>query len=244
MQVTLFDGADASRLLHQAKLLPVGNVRRKALVHPTLERTTPIVDFGTKSTWLVVQFRLLYAKGKIVDYFEGIIKTLLEHEGHWVRQSFKVNLTKEEKRNIGKPSIPRPEIDLLAFNAKSNSIIALEAKSYLDSPGVKIDDLSKNHDIPEGRYKLFTCVNYRNIVFSRLKKDLISLQMANEGTSILLGLAAGNVYQSRSEDIRAFFNNRGWLFWSPEDIKQKVYDLASKGYENEPAIITAKILMR
>jgi hypothetical protein len=30
-----------------------------------------------------------------MDYFEGIIKTLLEHEGYWVRQSFKVNLTKQ-----------------------------------------------------------------------------------------------------------------------------------------------------
>ena len=35
-----------------------------------------------------------------------------------------------------------------------------------------------------------------------------------------------------------------WLFWSPEDIKQKVTALAERGYENDPAIITAKILMR
>ena len=31
---------------------------------------------------------------------------------------------------------------------------------------------------------------------------------------------------------------------SPEDIKQKVMALAERGYENDPAIITAKILMR
>lgn len=179
-----------------------------------------------------------------MDFFEGIIKTLLEHEGHWVRQSFKVNLTKEEKRNIGKHSIPRPEIDLLVFNFASNSLIALEAKLYLDSLGVKINELSQSHSIPEGRYKLFTCENYRNIVLSRLKKDLISLKMANEETSISLGLAAGNVYQSKTEDIKALFKSRDWFFLSPEDIKQKVCELASKGYENEPAIITAKILMR
>jgi hypothetical protein len=77
-----------------------------------------------------------------------------------------------------------------------------------------------------------------------LKKDLIEINMANEKTAISLGLAAGNVYQSKSEDIKNLFKNNGWLFWSPEDIKQKVYELASKGYENEPAIITAKILMR
>lgn len=179
-----------------------------------------------------------------MDYFESIIKTLLEHEGYWVRQSFKVNLTKQEKRNIGKHSIPRPEIDLLAYNARTNNVLALEAKSYLDSPGVKCIDLCEKYEIPEGRYKLFTCQNYRNIVFSRLKDDLIELNMANTETSISLGLAAGKVYQSKSNDIKELFNGNNWLFLSPEDIKQKVYSLASKGYENEPAIITAKILMR
>ncbi len=179
-----------------------------------------------------------------MDHFEAIIKTLLEHEGHWVRQSFKVNLTKQEKRDIGKHSIPRPEIDLLAYNVRKNSITALEAKSYLDSPGVRYNELCESYEVPEGRYKLFTCENYRNIVFSRLKKDLIQLNMANESTTISLGLAAGNVYQSKSEEIKSLFNNNGWVFLSPEDIKQKVYELASKGYENEPAIIIAKILMR
>jgi hypothetical protein len=41
-----------------------------------------------------------------MDHFESIIATLLEAEGYWVRRSFKVNLTQEEKRRIGKPSIP------------------------------------------------------------------------------------------------------------------------------------------
>ncbi|WP_457749960.1 hypothetical protein [Sulfurimonas sp.] len=68
--------------------------------------------------------------------------------------------------------------------------------------------------------------------------------MANENTTINLGLAAGNVYQSKSKEIKNLFKNNGWVFWSPENIKHKVYELASKGYKNEPAIITAKILMR
>ena len=182
--------------------------------------------------------------GKFMDYFESIIKTLLEHEGYWVRQSFKVNLTKEEKREIGKHSIPRPEIDILAFRPEGNHVIAFEAKSYFDSPGVKITDLQVEYDIPEGRYKLFTCDNYRNIVFSRLKKDLIEIGMATNEIKITLGLAAGNVYQSKSSDIRSFFETQGRVFWSPEDIRDKVTSLAEKGYENEPSIITAKILMR
>ncbi|HQT01981.1 MAG TPA: hypothetical protein PLU46_03725 [Thiotrichales bacterium] len=179
-----------------------------------------------------------------MDYFEGLIKTLLEHEGYWVRQSFKVNLTREEKRDIGKPSIPRPEIDILAFKPGENQVIAFEAKSYLDSPGVKLNELVQSHKIPEGRYKLFTCDNYREIVFSRMKQDLIDLGMGTNDTEITLGLAAGNVYQSKSEEIRKFLNSKGWSFLSPEDIREKVTGLAEKGYENEPSIITTKILMR
>jgi hypothetical protein len=34
------------------------------------------------------------------------------------------------------------------------------------------------------------------------------------------------------------------VFLSPEEIKEKVTALARLGYENDPAIITAKILMR
>lgn len=179
-----------------------------------------------------------------MDYFEGIIKTLLEHEGYWVRQSFKVSLTKQEKRDIGKHSIPRPEVDILAFKPETNHVIAFEAKSYLDSPGVKLSELDNSYEIPEGRYKLFTCENYRNIVFSRMKQDLLELGMGTPETKITLGLAAGNVYQSKSEEIRKLFQQQGWEFLSPEDIREKVTDLAAKGYENEPSIITAKILMR
>lgn len=179
-----------------------------------------------------------------MDHFESIIKTLLEGQGYWVKQSFKVKLTKEEKRQVGKHSIPRPEIDLLAFKPAQNRVLAFEAKSFLDSTGVRVSCLNEVHEIPEGKYKLFTCENYRRIVFHRLKQDLIELGMANEATEIVLGLAAGKVYQSRSAEIEQLFARRGWIFWSPEDIRQYVIELAKLGYENEPAIITAKILMR
>jgi len=170
-----------------------------------------------------------------MELFEGIIKTLLEHEGYWVRQSFKVNLTKEEKRAIGKHSIPRPEIDLLAFKPGTNSLIVLEAKSYFDSQGVKISELLEHHKIPEGRYKLFTCENYRNIVFSRLIKDLVQFGLAESDISLQLGLVAGNVYQSKSDDIAEYFASNDWFFWSPETVKYKVNALAELGYENNTA---------
>jgi hypothetical protein len=153
-------------------------------------------------------------------------------------------VTKEEKRQIGKHSIPRPEIDLLALHFSRNEVLALEAKSFLDSSGVKLAQLQEEHDVPVGRYKLFTSQRYRSVVITRLLQDLVACGMANSKTRISLGLAAGNVYQGQSEQIRKFMGSKKWLFWSPEDIKQKVIALADLGYENDPAIITAKILTR
>src|SRR5271156_6630126 len=123
-----------------------------------------------------------------MDHFEGILATLLEAEDYWIRRSFKVNVTKEEKRQIGKPSIPRPEIDLLALHFSRNEVLALEAKSFLDSPGVRLTDLQEEHEVPEGRYKLFTSESYRSVVLSRLRQQLIHLGMANSDTKVTLGL--------------------------------------------------------
>lgn len=179
-----------------------------------------------------------------MDYFESIIKRLLEEEGYWVRQSFRVNLSKEEKRLVGKPSIPRPEIDLVAYKPSSNVVLAIEAKSYLDSYGVRYKELDVEHEIPKGRYKLFTCTNYREIVFNRLKDELVSDGMIEIDVSVQLGLAAGNVYQNRSNEIRNLLLSKNMQFWSPKDIKNKLSAFSNLKYENDPVIITAKLLLR
>ncbi len=179
-----------------------------------------------------------------MDYFENLIKTLLEEEYRWVGQSIKVDLSKEEKREVGKPTIPRPEIDLVVFNYKNNEVIAIEAKSYLDSSGVSLKDLEEDHKIPEGRYKLFTCKNYREIVFSKLKSQLLEAKQINNETEISLGLVAGNIHKNQNEEMSLFFKEKGWLFWGPLDIKERVKELSDKGYENNPYIITAKVLLR
>ena len=178
------------------------------------------------------------------DHFENLVRTLLEAEGYWVAQSFKVNVTKQEKRDIGKHSIPRPEIDLLAMNFVKNEVIAVEAKSFLDSPGVRASELIASHSIPEGKYKLFTCGTYCSIVLSRLKQDLIDKSMANASTVIRLGLVVGNVYPGDVLLIRRHAERQGWLYWSPRLLKRKLRSQARRGYENDPAIITTKILLR
>ncbi len=179
-----------------------------------------------------------------MDHFESIVCTLLEAEGYWVRRSFKVNLTKQEKRSTGKHSIPRPEIDILAMKVTTGEVLAIEVKSFFDSPGVKLKHVEAEYDVAKGTYKLFTSTRYRDVVFSRLRQDLLDNGMIDVDCKIRLGLAVGKVYGKNSQPMREFMKSRDWFFWSPEDIKEKVTELASQGYANDPSIITAKILMR
>ena len=179
-----------------------------------------------------------------MESFEEIVKVLFEEDNYWVRQSEKINLTKEEKKKTGKPSIPRPEIDLVALNQSENHILVLEVKSFFDSPGVRLSELDIEYNKATGKYKLFTNKNYWTIVLSRLKKDFIKQGMADKKTRFTLGLVAGNVYQNKTEEIRKLFNEKGWFFLGPDEIKDRVLALAKKGYQNSPIFMTAKILIR
>ncbi len=179
-----------------------------------------------------------------MDYFESIVKTLLDNEGYWTRQSYKVDVTKEEKRLIGKPTIPRPEVDLIAYKPSTEEILIIEVKSYLDSTGVNLSHLREKHNTPEGRFKLFTCENYRNIVFHRLTQDLLSDGLIPHELPVRLGLVAGNVHKNSEQEMKSHFDDLNMFFWGPSDVKAKIESLAKKGYENEPTIIAAKVLLR
>ena len=54
-----------------------------------------------------------------MDSSENIVAMLLDREGYWVRTTYKVELTKEEKRKIGRPSSPRWERGVIAYKTTS-----------------------------------------------------------------------------------------------------------------------------
>lgn len=179
-----------------------------------------------------------------MDAFESIIGQLLEEEKYWVRHSVKIALTVEEKRNIGKPSTPRPEIDIIALDIKENKIYLLEVKSFLDSPGVYYEAVTVEQEQQEGRYKLLTYENYRNVLWNRLKNDWLDSGHINSETSVSYGLIAGKIHKNREEELEKYFEDKQWLFWGPTKIKSKIKQLSSKGYENNAVTIAAKLLTR
>jgi len=179
-----------------------------------------------------------------MDYFENIIKRLLEEQGYWVKQSVKVNLMKNEKVAIGRPTIPRPELDIVGYRAKQNKLLVLEVKSLLDSPGVKYIDISEGYETPTGRYKLYTCAKYRKFVFNRLISDFVDNEMVKEKPKIVFGLAAGKIYSNDEQKLVEYFERKSWVLYTPSDIANAIKKLLDIPYENDPYVIAAKIIMR
>jgi len=57
-------------------------------------------------------------------------------------------------------------------------------------------------------------------------------------------LAAGKFHTSKDEaDTEAFFSKRGWKLFTPKKIKDKIRQLAKRGYEDNLATITAKLIL-
>ena len=179
-----------------------------------------------------------------MNAFENIIAQYLEEEGYWVRQSVKVDISKADKKEIDLPSMPRPEIDLVALKVKENELLLIEAKSFLDSSGVRFSGVSGKDSKDKKRYRLFTHSKYRDIVTKRLCEEYLKKGLINEDTKINYALAAGNIYSNDETEIRYYFSEKGWNFFSPNEIKNKIKELSRKGWEDNIVTITAKLISR
>ena len=180
-----------------------------------------------------------------MDSFETLVGSLLTKEGYWVRSCVKVELTATEKQKIGRPSSPRWEIDLVAYKAKSNELLIVECKSFLDSPGVRARGLDGTDPIEAKRYKLFNDSVLRKTVLGRLVKQLVSAGSCSSSPSVTLCLAAGKVAgEPDREKIRKLFDRNGWKFFDDSWLREKLLTVSGSGYENEIASVVAKILLR
>lgn len=178
-----------------------------------------------------------------MDNFESLIKTLFESDNYWVKQSYKVELTPEQKVQAGSPKMPRPEIDLIAFNQKQNHLLIIEVKSFLNSKGVDALDIIDSSRTSANRYKMFTRRDYRNVVIEATREQLIQTGFINNTTTIQLALAAGNIVESRSLILSEHFIKNEWLLLDPKIIKNKLLKLKDTQYSNDLVTLTTKMLL-
>jgi hypothetical protein len=149
-----------------------------------------------------------YRRWETMDAFESLIAMLLRRDGYWTIPSFKVELTKAEKRKIGRFSSPRWEIDLIAFRGASNEVLAIECKSFLDSRGVVFR--SGQFDPPK-RYKLFSDSDLRTVVLRRLINQLIKTGACAKNTRVRLCRAVGKIATGTNQEaMRHLFRMKGW----------------------------------
>ena len=178
-----------------------------------------------------------------MDAFEAVIAAILQRKGYWTLGSVKVDLTKEEKRQIGRPSSPRWELDIVAYKPPNNELKVVECKSFLDSSGVDPRVLKGNRPKGEGRYKLFCDETLRRVVLSRLERQLVAGGFCLPKPRVVLALAAGRVAGDEA-DLEATFKKRGWDLIGPEEIRRELQALRDCGYENTVAAVVTKLLLR
>ena len=178
-----------------------------------------------------------------MDAFEYVVAIILQEEGNWVRTNFKVRLEKAEKAALGKPSLPRPEIDILAYRPAEGTIKWVECKSLLDSPGLKFAELGMVGIESTAKFAVFGNPLYRKIVSRRLTRQLEEEGLFRGHPRIRYCLAAGHIASdSDRQKLRSHFTRRGWLLFDESWIRDRLWRLSGAPYQNEIVTMTAKLV--
>jgi hypothetical protein len=180
-----------------------------------------------------------------MDAFEQLVSEILWMEGYWVRTSVKVEITKEEKRQIGRHSSPRWELDIVAYSGRDNVLRAVECKSFLDSRGVLLRGFDGSDPKTAERYKLFVDPVLRDVVFKRLRLQFAQSGACPSDAKVQLCLACGRIASDADRiGMHALFKSQGWELWDEPWLRERLATMARKGYENQVSAVVAKLLLR
>jgi hypothetical protein len=178
-----------------------------------------------------------------MDAFEQLVSKMLWIDGLWVQTSVKVELTKEEKKKVGKPSMPRPELDIVAYSGRDNILRVVECKSYLDSPGVASKGLDGSGHKDANRYKLFSDDNLRQVVFNRLREQFTKSGLCAPNPEVRLYLACAHIRSDVDrQELRKISSIRDWELLDEDWLREHLDRMSKQGYENEVSYVVAKLL--
>ena len=178
-----------------------------------------------------------------MNAFESVISGILQSDGFWTFTNYKVELTREQKILIDRPTSPRWDIDVLAYQPGTNRLLIVECKSFLDSSGVAF----RGFDPTTGgtkRYKLFNDQVLREVIFEQLTKQLIAQKLIRKQPKIQLCLAAGNIQKASVQSLQDHFDSMGWKIFDIHWILERLDKVASAGYDDYTVSIVAKLLAR
>jgi hypothetical protein len=179
-----------------------------------------------------------------VDAFQQLITIILQRRGYWVRSGYKVELSKAEKRAIGRPSCPRWDLDVVAYKGASNELLIAECKSYLDSRGVSIKAFDPRHKF-SSRFKLFVEPRLQRIVLRRLVAQLGLAGACRPSPKLKLCLVAGRIASEQDRILLSgHFKRKGWTLWDDKWILDSLKEASESGYEDDISAIVSKLILR
>ena len=132
----------------------------------------------------------------------------------------------------------------MAYRPKTNEVLAIECKSYLDSFGVSAKEFLESESPTKGRYKLFNEPTLRNIVLARLQVQLADEGLIGGHCTTQLALAVGKFRSSLDREmLRDQFKEKGWRLIDDLQLREWVIELADRGYEDSIATIVSKLIV-
>lgn len=180
-----------------------------------------------------------------MNAFEQIAARFFEAQGYWTRVGLKIAVSPEEKRAVGNPTMPRPEVDVVAFKPGPNELLIVECKSYLDSNGVSVENFVGDNATHKDRLKLFTRDPLRELITTKLLAQLRDEGLLRrEEPAIRYGLVAGKIKSGHEPRLRQLFDEKEWLLITPSELAQGLRKFADRGYEDDIITMAVKILER
>lgn len=178
-----------------------------------------------------------------MDAFEHIVARIFENQGYWVKVGYKVELSREVKRQLGKSTMPRPEIDVLAYKPGTGELLLIECKGF--SGGVDYASLSNPKSRNAYRFKLFHHEALYNAVVNQLKRQLTFKNSLAKGKRLVkLCLVPAAIRGDDEGKLRALFDKKGWGFYSPQWLLEELESFRERGYENDVVTFVVKLLKK
>lgn len=175
-----------------------------------------------------------------MNAFESIVARILTSEGYWTQTNYKVELSKNQKVEIGRPTSPRWDLDVIAYQPRTNVLWVVECKSYLDSGGVNFRGFDPATGGTE-RYKLFNEEKLRDVVFGELVHQLSEDQLIHGNPDVKLCLAAPNIQEGSHDKLRSHFEANEWNLFDINWIIKRLQKIADAGYDDSAVSIMAKL---